>query len=196
MVLNALGVPAPAAPEWQCQYFTEDNRLNDRTEAVIPRQTVERQGLTLAELAGILASYPVQVELHYGSDISLDEFRQRIATNLAQPNNFVLINYLRRTIGQERGGHISPIGAYDADTDQFLILDVSRYKYPPVWVKAKALWQAINTLDPVSKKTRGFLLISPRSGAETSGRSDHENATALENGSLRRLASDTRASVQ
>lgn len=24
--------------------------------------------------------------------------------------------------------------AYDADTDRFLILDVSRFKYPPVWV--------------------------------------------------------------
>jgi hypothetical protein len=95
MVLNALGVPAPAAPEWQCQYFTEDNRLNDRTEAVIPRQTVERQGLTLAALAGSLESYLVQAELHDGSDISLGEFRQRIATNLAQPNNFVLINCIR-----------------------------------------------------------------------------------------------------
>ena len=160
MVLNALGVPAPAAPEWDQQYFTQDNLFNDRTEAVIVRPTVERQGLTLAELAGILSSYPVQVEVYYGSDISLEAFRERIATNLAEPNNYVLINYLRRAIGQERGGHISPIAAYDADTDQFLILDVSRYKYPPVWVQAETLWQAINTVDAVSGKTRGFLLIA------------------------------------
>lgn len=161
MVLNALGVSAPEAPEWQRQYFTQDNLFNDQTEAVIPRQTVEQQGLTLAQLAGILQTYSVRAEVHYGSDVSLDEFRQQIATNLAQPNNFVLINYLRRTIGQERGGHISPVAAYDADTDQFLVLDVSRYKYPPVWVKAEALWQATNTVDSVSNKTRGFLLITP-----------------------------------
>ncbi len=160
MVLNALGVPAPAAPEWDQQYFTQDNLFNDRTEAVIVRPTVERQGLTLAELAGILSSYPVQVEVYYGSDISLEAFRERSATNLAEPNNYVLINYVRRAIGQERGGHISPIAAYDADTDQFLILDVSRYKYPPVWVQAETLWQAINTVDAVSGKTRGFLLIA------------------------------------
>jgi Phytochelatin synthase len=36
-----------------------------------------------------------------------------------------------RAIGQEQGGHISPLAAYDAETDRFLILDVSRYKYPP-----------------------------------------------------------------
>ncbi|HEY9879602.1 MAG TPA: phytochelatin synthase family protein [Leptolyngbyaceae cyanobacterium] len=167
MVLNALEVPAPEAPEWQRQYFTQDNLFNDQTEAVIPRQTIEQQGLTLAQLAAILESYPVKAEIHYGGDISLEEFRQLISTNLAQPNNFVLINYLRRSIGQERGGHISPIAAYDADTDQFLVLDVSRYKYPPVWVKAEELWQATNTVDSVSNKTRGFLLISPLAAAAT-----------------------------
>ena len=46
------------------------------------------------------------------------------------------MNYLRKAIGQERGGHISPLAAYDAKSDRFLILDVARYKYPPVWVKA------------------------------------------------------------
>jgi hypothetical protein len=44
----------------------------------------------------------------------------------------VIVNYLRKAIGQEKGGHISPLAAYDAETDRFLILDVSRYKYPPV----------------------------------------------------------------
>ncbi|MEB3210892.1 MAG: phytochelatin synthase family protein, partial [Leptolyngbyaceae bacterium] len=81
----------------------------------------------------------------------------------AQPDNYVVVNYLRRAIAQERGGHISPIGAYDADTDQFLIMDVSRYKYPPVWVSAEALWSATNTVDFVSGRTRGFLLITPAS---------------------------------
>ena len=160
MVLNAMPIEAPLAAEWERNYFTQDNLFNEQTEAIIPRSVIERQGLTLAELAGIFESYPVQVETYYGSDVSLDDFRQRIATNLAESNNFVVINYLRRAIAQESGGHISPIAAYDADTDQFLILDVSRYKYPPVWVSAEALWAATNTVDSVSGKTRGFLLIN------------------------------------
>ncbi len=70
--------------------------------------------------------------------------------------------YLRRSIGQERGGHISPLAAYNADTDQVLILDVSRYKYPPVWVEVEDLWNAVNTVDSVSGLTRGVVVISSK----------------------------------
>ncbi|MGB3201947.1 MAG: phytochelatin synthase family protein [Nodosilinea sp.] len=162
MVLNALEVPAPLAPQWERHYFTQENLFNEQTEAIISQGAIARQGLTLAELAGILETYPVAAAIHYGSDVSLEEFRDQIRANLETPGNYVLINYLRRAIGQERGGHISPLAAYDADSDQFLILDVSRYKYPPVWVQAETLWESINTTDSVSGKTRGFLLIEAR----------------------------------
>ena len=70
-------------------------------------------------------------------------------------------NYLRKAIGQERGGHISPLAAYDAETDRFLILHVARYKYPPVWVTATDLFNAMNTTDSDNEnKTRGFVLVS------------------------------------
>lgn len=162
MVLNALGIAPPIAPQWEQGYFTQENVFSDQTEAIIARDAIARQGLTLAELAGILETYPVTAEIHYGSDVGLAEFRTLIRSNLETPGNYVVINYLRRAIGQERGGHISPIAAYDADTDQFLILDVSRYKYPPVWVQAELLWESVNTVDSVAGKTRGFLLVEAR----------------------------------
>ncbi len=74
-------------------------------------------------------------------------------------DRFILVNYLRSAIGQEKGGHISPLGAYDADTDRFLILDVSQYKYPPVWVEAKALFGAMDTVDSDGGKTRGYVVV-------------------------------------
>jgi hypothetical protein len=43
-----------------------------------------------------------------------------------------------------------------------LILDVSRYKYPPVWVKAADLWKAMNTTDTSVNKTRGFVVVSKK----------------------------------
>ena len=64
---------------------------------------------------------------------------------------------------EKRGGHISPVAAYNEESDQFLILDVSRYKYPPVWVDTETLWASTNTIDQVSQKTRGIVLISPPS---------------------------------
>jgi Phytochelatin synthase len=160
MVLNALGIPAPVATEWKRNYFTQDNLFNAQTEAIISRQQIERQGLTLTQLAGILESYLVKAEIHYGADLSLDAFRSTVSRNLKKSGNFVLVNYSRRAIGQEGGGHISPLAAYNADRDRFLLLDVSRYKYPSVWVKTKDLWEATQTTDPVSQKTRGIVLIS------------------------------------
>jgi hypothetical protein len=73
----------------------------------------------------------------------------------------VLVNYLRKTLGEETGGHISPLAAYDAKADRFLILDVARYKYPPVWVKTADMFGAMNTPDAANNnKTRGFVLVT------------------------------------
>jgi glutathione-S-conjugate glycine hydrolase len=70
------------------------------------------------------------------------------------------VNYLRSAIGQSSLGHISPLAAYDKEGDRFLILDVSRYKYPPVWVEAAALFAAMNTTDKGNEnRTRGYVIV-------------------------------------
>ncbi len=162
MILNSLGIPAPIAPQYEpYRVFTQDNFFDsEAARQVIAPEVVQRQGLTLEELGKLLESYSVQATVHHAGDTSLEEFRRLAIENLNQPQNYILINYLRREIGQERGGHISPIAAYHAETDRFLILDVARYKYPPVWVRADELWRSMDTLDTTSGKTRGFVLVS------------------------------------
>jgi len=163
MVLNALSIPAPEAPEFgRYHVFTQDNFFNAKTQQVVKSEVVARQGMTLDQLGQLLESYPVKAEVHHAGDITLEDFRSLVVKNLQAPGNFVLVNYLRKAIDQETGGHISPIAAYNKQTDRFLILDVSRYKYPPVWVKAEELWRAMATVDSVSGKTRGFVMISAR----------------------------------
>ncbi len=162
MVLNALGVPAPTTPEFEpFKTFTQDNLLNSDTEKVLPKEVLAKIGMTLDQIGGILNSYLVKADVHHAADTSLDEFRTQATQALNSPNQYVIVNYLRRTIGQERGGHISPLAAYDAETDRFLVLDVSRYKYPPVWVKAEDLFAAMNTPDSDNEnRTRGYILVS------------------------------------
>lgn len=162
MVLNALGVPAPPVPEYEpYRTFTQDNVLTERTDAVLPRETLARQGMTLDEIGGILATEPVKAEVHHASDSSVDEFRKAASAYLGEPGHFVIVNYLRTALGEQIGGHISPLAAYDAKTDRFLILDVARYKYPPVWVKTADLFAAMNTPDAANgDKTRGFVLVT------------------------------------
>lgn len=162
MVLNAMQLPAPAVPEFDpYRTFTQDNLLDARTEAVLPREVIMKQGMTLDQIGGLLALQPVAVEVHHAADSSLDEFRGKARDYLAKPDHFVVVNYLRKAIGQEKGGHISPLAAFDVETDRFLILDVARYKYPPVWVKASELFAAMNTQDSDNEdRTRGYILIS------------------------------------
>jgi hypothetical protein len=161
MVLNALGVTAPESKQYQpFKVFTQDNFF-DRVEAkqVITPELVAKRGMTLAQLGGLLTSHGAKVTVYYGADVDLNRFRSLLVENLSARDNFIIINYLRKSIGQERGGHISPIAAYNRQTDRVLILDVSRYKYPPVWVKVADLWQAIRTVDSDSGKTRGFVTV-------------------------------------
>jgi len=162
MVLNALGVPAPTAPEFEpFKTFTQDNLLNSDTEKVLPKEVLAKIGMTLDQIGGILNTYLVKADVRHAADTSLDEFRTQATQALNSPNQYVIVNYLRRTIGQERGGHISPLAAYDAETDRFLVLDVSRYKYPPVWVKAEDLFAAMSTPDSDNEnRTRGYVLVS------------------------------------
>lgn len=161
MVLNALKLPAPVAPEYApFRLFTQDNVLNESTEQILPRNVLARQGMTLNQLGALLGTYAVEVKVRHASSLTLEDFRRQALAYLNRPHHHVLANYLRRQLGQERGGHISPLAAYDADTDRFLILDVSRYKYPPVWVTSADLFAAMDTADADNQnRSRGFVLV-------------------------------------
>ena len=162
MVLNSMKVPPPPVAEYEpYKTFTQDNVLDERTDKALPRSVLMEIGMTLDQIAGILRTQPVKADVHHAAESSLDEFRKAAVSYLDQPGNYVIVNYLRKAIHQETGGHISPLAAYDAESDRFLILDVARYKYPPVWVKASELFDAMNTIDSDNHGlTRGYVLIS------------------------------------
>ncbi|SFC06099.1 phytochelatin synthase family protein [Tropicimonas isoalkanivorans] len=162
MVLNALEVPRPASDmTLGLGLFDQENVFTPATEAVKPRAVIERAGLTLDELAGMFQAHSVSAEAVHAEDSALDDFRQTAIDSIEDGESFLLVNYLRSAIGQEKGGHISPLAAYDEDTDSFLILDVTRYKYPPVWVGAAALFDAMNTPDSDNDgRSRGYLVVS------------------------------------
>lgn len=165
MVFNALQLPAPEVPEYApYRTFTQDNVLDARTEAILPRQTILKQGITLDQMGALLAVQPVSATVRHASDATLDQFRSEASAYLAKPGHFVLVNYYRNALGQLKGGHFSPLAAYDSKEDRFLILDVARYKYPPVWVKAEELFAAMNTKDSDNQdRSRGYVLIAGKS---------------------------------
>jgi hypothetical protein len=146
-VLNAL---RPSAPRLTQAGFFED---------LATELHVTFTGMTLQQLATLLRRHGAAVDVVFAKDTSLDAFRATARANLSRSGDYVLVNYQRAALGQREGGHISPLAAYSATSDRFLILDVAAYKYPPTWVSAADLWRAMNTIDTTSGQTRGFVMV-------------------------------------
>jgi hypothetical protein len=152
MVLNAL--KTTDRPLTQDTFFTpEAQQIRSPFEVAL-------MGLSLPQLAALLRSHQVKVETHYAADTTIEQFRTQIKQNLARERDFVIVNYDRAGVREANGGHISPLSAYHEQSDRVLIEDVSSYKYPPVWVSMSELWNAINTQDLSTGRTRGYLLVS------------------------------------
>lgn len=162
MVLNSLGVPAPAVSGYgRYRFWTQDNLFSSgATRAVLPPEQVARQGMTLQQLRELLVSAGARAQAMHGSSLDLAAFRRLVIANQTNPHDRLLVNYLRSSMGQEGGGHISPVAAYHAASDQVLILDVARYRYPSVWVPLRDLWQATRAIDPDSGLSRGLVVVS------------------------------------
>jgi len=141
------------SPVTQATIFDHDTR-----QVTHPLQ-VTVGGMTLAQLSDILRANQLNSQKIYASQSNIDKFRTLALNNLNSDSDLILINYRRKALNQNGGGHISPVAAYHQESDRFLIVDVAAYRYPSVWVESAQLWQAMNTIDNVSDRSRGFILV-------------------------------------
>ena len=158
VVLNSL----PAGPVMKgipAEQLTQQSFFDDAASKVRNEWRVTFGGMTLAQLRDLLNAHGANATATYASDTTLDAFRELAKANLKTSGDYLLVNYQRGALGQRPTGHISPLAAYNAENDRFLILDVAAYKYPPVWVTAKDLWAGMSTLDPSAGRTRGFVVV-------------------------------------
>jgi Phytochelatin synthase len=165
-VLNAVH-PSDTPPcdtlNGKIKYFDQDNFFSKAVEEVIPQTKVQQHGFTLSQWAAAVGTYVVQVEKwHCGTNDDEADYAKFVAkakSALASTNQFLVVNFLRRSLGQTgKVGHFSPVGAYNEKENKMLVLDVARFHYPPFWVDAKSLWDAMNTGD--EDKHRGFVIIT------------------------------------
>ncbi len=138
----------------------QNSVFGDGFSSVMTRIKTSVIGLTLEELSQLMVANGLQAQVIYASDIDLETFRETVKENLTNSNDLIAVNYQRSVLGQTPSGHISPLAAYNESEDAFLILDVASYKYPPVWVSAIELYEASITIDGVSGKSRGLILVS------------------------------------
>ena len=142
MVLNALsmhGVSAPNVtgafwPKSRPKYWTQDNDVLS-TCASSNCSYPHCIGASLDEASKALSCIEsVSVTtLHARAPTlaSADDLRQLLKTTLARDGRHVIANFVGPPMGLEHFGHYSPVVAYHPQSDTALVLDVSRYKYPP-----------------------------------------------------------------
>jgi len=160
-VLNALPIKKPVDPVYAPNaYFTQSNYFSAEVVMIISPKTVLFQGMTRDEMARTLARHGVKTISIAGDSLDENSLRSLLQKDLGDDGQFVLVNYLRTSVGQKGGGHWSVLAAYDTESDSVLILDVAKYMYAPVWVGIGTLQKAIATLDTTSNKARGLIVVS------------------------------------
>lgn len=144
--------------------YTQDNVFMPQAKSKLeilgkPVNNKRDGGLQLAQLQGLLESHQLKVQKKVVNEkLNIETIRQDFIQNLSRKDDYVLVNYSRDSLNQDGGGHISPLGAYDAKTDSVLVMDVNSNKEDWVWVPLSLLVAAMTTFD--TNENRGYLLIS------------------------------------
>jgi hypothetical protein len=148
--------------------YTQHDIFDGKTEAVKTRAQVLGQprapgakpdpGLQLRQLHELLRAQGLDSRLRVADQTLSDQtIHDELVENLGTPDDYVIVNVYRPALGQDGGGHISPLGAYDERSDSFLLLDVNPNGHSWVWVPTATLIRAMRTFDAV--ENRGYLLV-------------------------------------
>ena len=79
MVLNAIGAEAPTSADYgPYKYFTQDNVLDDKTDAILPREVLAHIGTTLDQLGALVAYRGLKAEVHHAGEETLEAFRATV----------------------------------------------------------------------------------------------------------------------
>ncbi|HEX5418464.1 MAG TPA: phytochelatin synthase family protein [Gammaproteobacteria bacterium] len=154
--LNALRIDPRRRWKGTWRWFSEE-----LLDCCKPLDDVGRLGVTLDEVACLAECNAANVVVHRPPLADTNTLREHLRDTAKADDGPVLIaNYSRRAVGQTGDGHFSPIGAYHARTDQALVLDTARFKYPPHWIPVELLYSAMAEEDSATGRARGWLLLS------------------------------------
>ncbi|MEP7296288.1 MAG: phytochelatin synthase family protein [Burkholderiales bacterium] len=160
----------PAGTDPIVPRFTQDNVIakGEKTRAqvlgepvTVNGQSIRDFGYQLRQLDQMLRANGLATKAVVVDDAKPEgEVRAELIGQLARPGGYAIVNYRREAVGQRGGGHISPLGGYDAATDSFLVLDVNPAAAGWVWMPTATLVKGMRTFDTV--ENRGYVLVMPR----------------------------------
>jgi hypothetical protein len=152
--------------------YIQDDILNEKTDKIKesdvidfikkdPKLKAYDPGLTLKQLAKIIKSYGLDVDVNYAkSNKGGSRFKKILKKNLNEKDRYIIANFHGKTYGARTGGHISAIVAYNELYNKILILDVAAHKQPWHWVDVDRFYVAMQKKD--REKVRGYLVVGER----------------------------------
>lgn len=120
---------------------------------------MKKNGITFDNFA-CLAKNHCDVQVNRAHDFTFEKFKKDVEMVTSTSDKFMVISFSRKVLGQTGDGHFSPIGAYNAETGNVLILDTARYKYPSYWCPIETLYESMNPIDKETGRPRGYFVLS------------------------------------
>jgi len=146
--------------------YTQDSIFNPATAHIIAQETVYKIGFTLEELMNMVRTTSnLRVErLHAGpgeGEFGYEAWVAALKASRGNPNDRIICNFATFWLRDRKnaGGHFSPVADFNEKENKVLILEVSGGR-PAFWVDAKEMWDAMNQVDTVSGRVRGWLVVT------------------------------------
>lgn len=156
MALNALAIDPGRLWKGPWRWFGEE-----LLDCCVPLSVVQQRGVSMDELACLARCNGAECTSVRADTTDLETFRAALSAH-TRAGSVMIASYDRQRVGQTGAGHFSPIGGYHRTRDLVLVLDVARFKYPPHWLPAPLLFEAMHPLDPATGRARGWLVLRPR----------------------------------
>jgi len=157
--------------------YNQVNFFNEATDAVKNRKELGLQNVTpsnqndksqfkpgtsLSELKGLLGVYQFTAVVQEASaepKLGAPAFRKVLKSVLSENDHFLLANFKGDDLGASTEGTVSPLVAYDAQSDSVLVLDVTGHKNPWYWAPVDAFYRSMHTQYGAGT-WRGWLTVS------------------------------------
>jgi glutathione gamma-glutamylcysteinyltransferase len=140
------------------RYYTEECLLSC---CWTQERILQQGGINLDEFAELARCQGLQVDTKRPNQYSFDDFCRDVETVMTtKDSKMLVVSFGRAGLHQTGEGHFSPVAAYHKETNQVLICDVARFKYPHYWVRVEDLYSAMQLVDRDTDKPRGWFVVT------------------------------------
>lgn len=155
IVLNAMAIDPGKKWKGVWRWYSDD-----MLECCSPLDVVKAQGTTFAEIVCIARCNGLKVTAKRADKTTYEQFLEDIRLVSSSADLQMIVSYSRKTLNQTGDGHFSPVGCFEPESSQVLILDTARFKYPSYFVDSKMLFDAMRPVDKTTNLPRGYMILS------------------------------------